>query len=267
MIPLDRDALERRLRPAEESAFEEQVLGRIAGQRQLREDDELRAGVTRLGRELLDFAALPSMSPTTAFIWASAMRSSSAMHQGYGRAGSGNRPRGVVEFVRVDRVPLAGEIVEGSAFLEEPAGGGAVAAVQMARLAGACDFFTALGDDALARRSIARLSALGVTVHAAKRPEPTRRGWVYADVQGERTITVIGKKLVPALDDPAVVGRPRRGGRLFFVAGGEGCSSARGRRSFLGATTRSLPPGPGVAARRRHRLAATTSPRRSRPAT
>ena len=50
------------------------------------------------------------------------------------------------EFVRVERVPLAGEIIEGSSFLEEPSGGGAVAAVQMARLAGSCDFFTAFGD-------------------------------------------------------------------------------------------------------------------------
>jgi len=106
------------------------------------------------------------------------------------------------EFVRVARVPLAGEIVEGSSFLEEPAGGGAVAAVQMARLAGACDFFTALGDDALARRSIDRLSGLGVTVHAAKRPQPTRRAFVYADAAGERTITVIGDRILPRGDDP-----------------------------------------------------------------
>ena len=37
------------------------------------------------------------------------------------------------EFVRVGRMPLAGEIAEASAYTEEPAGGGAVAAVQMAR--------------------------------------------------------------------------------------------------------------------------------------
>ena len=106
------------------------------------------------------------------------------------------------EFVRVERVPLAGEIVNGSSYVEEPAGGGAVAAVQMARLAGRCDFFTALGDDPVARRSIDRLGALGVTVHAAKRYKPTRRAWVYVDGQGERTITVIGEKHVPGLGDP-----------------------------------------------------------------
>jgi ribokinase len=151
-----------------------------------------------------------------------------------------------VEFVRVERMPLAGEIVEGSSFLEEPAGGGAVAAVQMARLAGGCDFFTALGSDALARRSIDRLSALGVTVHAAKRYEPTRRGWVHVDATGERTITVIGRKLVPSLDDPLSWDVLERADAVFFVAGADGVLERARAARVLGATTRSLPPGPGV---------------------
>jgi ribokinase len=151
------------------------------------------------------------------------------------------------EFVRVKRVPLAGEIVEGHSFLEEPAGGGAVAAVQMVRLAGSCDFFTALGDDPLARRSIARLSALGVTVHAAKRYGPTRRAWVHADTRGERTITVIGKKLVPALDDPLSWEVLDQADAVFFVAGADGVLERARAARFLSATTRSLPPGPGVA--------------------
>jgi ribokinase len=151
------------------------------------------------------------------------------------------------EFARVERVPLPGEIVEASSFLEEAAGGGAVAAVQMARLAGSCDFFTALGDDPLARRSIDRLTALGVTVHAAKRHTPTRRGWVYADIQGERTITVIGKKLVPALDDPLSWDALDGADAVFYVAGAEGVLERARAARLLGATTRSLPPGPGVA--------------------
>lgn len=150
------------------------------------------------------------------------------------------------EFVRVERLPLAGEIVQGSSLLEEPAGGGAVAAVQMVRLAGSCDFFTALGDDALARRSIARLSALGVTVHAARRPGPTRRAWVYTDRQGERTITVIGEKLVPALDDPLSWDVLDSVDAVFFVSGGDGVLQRARAARLVGATTRSLPPGPGV---------------------
>jgi ribokinase len=151
-----------------------------------------------------------------------------------------------VEFARVERVPRPGEIVEASSFLEEAAGGGAVAAVQLARLAGSCDFFTALGDDRLARRSIERLTALGVTVHPAKRPGPTRRGWVHVDAQGERTITVIGEKLVPALDDPLAWDVLDRADAVFFVAGGAGVLERARAARVLGATTRSLPPGPGV---------------------
>lgn len=151
-----------------------------------------------------------------------------------------------MEFARVERVPLQGEIVEASDFLELPCGGGAVAAVQLARLAGSCDFFTAFGPDPLARRSIDRLTALGVTVHAAKRPEPTRRGWVHQDAKGERTITVIGPKLVPALDDPLSWDVLGQADLVFFVAGAEGVLERARAARVLTATTRSLPPGPGV---------------------
>jgi ribokinase len=151
------------------------------------------------------------------------------------------------EFVRVERVPLAGEIVNGSSYVEEPAGGGAVAAVQMARLAGNCDFFTALGDDPVARRSIDRLGALGITVHAAKRYEPSRRAWVYVDGRGERTITVIGKKHVPGLGDPLSWDILDEADAVFFVSGGEGVLERARKARLLGATTRALPPGPGVA--------------------
>jgi ribokinase len=151
-----------------------------------------------------------------------------------------------VEFARVERVPGPGEIVDAISFLEDAAGGGAVAAVQMARLAGGCDFFTALGDDLLARRSIARLSALGVTIHPAKRPGPTRRGWVHVDARGERTITVIGEKLLPELDDPLSWDILDSADAVFFVAGGPGVLERARSARVLGATTRSLPPGPGV---------------------
>ena len=151
-----------------------------------------------------------------------------------------------VEFARVERVPLQGEIVEAQPMLEVPAGGGAVAAVELARLAGGCDFFTALGDDELARRAIDKLGKLGVTVHPAKRPGATRRGWVYVDAQEERTITVIGPKLVPSLDDPLSWDVLDQADAVFFVAAdGPVLERARAAR-LLTATTRSLPAGPGV---------------------
>ena len=55
-----------------------------------------------------------------------------------------------VECAVVDRVPLAGEITHADETFEIAGGGGAIAAVQLARLAGECTFYTALGDDALA---------------------------------------------------------------------------------------------------------------------
>jgi ribokinase len=102
-----------------------------------------------------------------------------------------------IEFVRGDHVPAAGEIVHADDSFEEPAGGGAVAAVQLARLAGGATFLTAVGDDEHARRTRARLAELGVTVRDATRDSPTRRGLTFLDANGERTIITIGERLEP----------------------------------------------------------------------
>jgi len=103
-----------------------------------------------------------------------------------------------VEFARVERMPTAGEIVRAHDRWEEPAGGGAVAAVELARLGASVEFFTALGDDELGRRANQRLAALGVRMHAQFRDEPTRRAFTLVDPDGERTIVVLGDKLLPA---------------------------------------------------------------------
>ena len=102
-----------------------------------------------------------------------------------------------VQFARVARVPAPGEIVHASEVWEEPAGGGAVAAAEIVRLDGAASFYTALGDDTLGRQARRDLERLGVTVHATHLPEPQRRAFVHVDGEGERTITVLGDKLVP----------------------------------------------------------------------
>ncbi|HEX7083145.1 MAG TPA: PfkB family carbohydrate kinase [Gaiellaceae bacterium] len=138
------------------------------------------------------------------------------------------------EFARVPRVPAAGEIVHATDTLAEPAGGGSVVARQLALLAGGCDFFTALGDDELGRRAAGRLEELGVAVHARIEGR-SRRAWVHVDDAGERTITVLGDKLLArgplALDGYDAV---------FFVSGDAAAlRSARAAR-FLGATPREL---------------------------
>jgi ribokinase len=106
-----------------------------------------------------------------------------------------------VQFARVPHVPSAGEVVHAREPFEEPAGGGAVAAVQAARLAGRSTFVTALGDDEHGRRSLARLRELGVEVRAARRTEPTRRALTLVDDARERTITTIGERLEPLGSD------------------------------------------------------------------
>jgi ribokinase len=106
-----------------------------------------------------------------------------------------------IEFGHVERVPAAGDIVHATDAWEEPGGGGAVAAVQLARLAGSCTFYTAFGDDERGERSLRRLEGLGVRVEGAIRSEPTRRAVVFVDANGERTITTLGDRLAPDARD------------------------------------------------------------------
>ena len=107
-----------------------------------------------------------------------------------------------VEFVRVDRLPTSGEIARATDAWEGPAGGGAVAAAQLAKLAGGATLHTALGDDDRGHRVADLMAKEGVRVKAAFRAGTTRRAVTFVDAGGERTITVIGNRLEPAADDP-----------------------------------------------------------------
>src|SRR6266498_2872769 len=124
-----------------------------------------------------------------------------------------------VEFARVERLPAPGEIVHALESWEEPAGGGAVAAVQLARLAGECLFITALGDDDLGHRAKRELESLGVRVEAAWREEPQRRAFVHVDSAAERTITVIGERVGPRADDALPWGELEGADAVYFTAG------------------------------------------------
>jgi ribokinase len=143
-----------------------------------------------------------------------------------------------VEFVRGDHVPAAGEIVHASGGFEEPAGGGAVAAVQLARMAGSARLFTALGDDELANRSRARLAELGVTVEAARRDGPTRRAHVFLDSHGERTITTIGERLGPRGEDELDWGALDGADGVYVTAGDPDALRAARRARVLVASPR-----------------------------
>jgi ribokinase len=140
-----------------------------------------------------------------------------------------------VEFARVPRVPAAGAIVHATGTSSEPAGGGAVVARQLALLAGRCELFTALGRDELGRAAERRLAGLGINVHVQWGGE-TRRAWTHVDSDGERTITVLGDKLLPRAPLPL-----HGYDMVFFVSGvADALIEARAAR-FLAATARELP--------------------------
>jgi ribokinase len=144
-----------------------------------------------------------------------------------------------VEFARVHRVPRAGEIAHSSESFQLPAGGGAVASVQLARLAGECTFYTALGEDELGRRAIEELGSRGVRVEAAMRPDrPTRRAFTFLDDAGERTITTVGDRLAPSRTDDLPWHELEQVDALYFVAGDVGAlQAARAARAVV-ATSR-----------------------------
>jgi ribokinase len=102
------------------------------------------------------------------------------------------------EFAVVPHVPRPGHIVHSTETFEEPAGGGAVAAVQLRKLAGEATLFTAFGDDETGHRSEAELREHGVHVEGHFHPDPQRHAFVHLDSDGERTITVLGPRLGPS---------------------------------------------------------------------
>lgn len=144
------------------------------------------------------------------------------------------------EFVRVARLPQAGEIAHAEERWEGAGGGGAVAAVELARLAGEALFVTALGDDALGHRAADELRARGVQVEAVLRPEPQRRVFVHVDAAGERTITVIGRRMVPLRADALPWDTLARCDAIYVTAGdAEAVRAARAARVLVG-TPRTL---------------------------
>jgi len=146
-----------------------------------------------------------------------------------------------VEFVRVEHVPAPGEIVHALDTWEEPAGGGAVAAAQLANLNGSAHLFTSLGDDELGRRAREELTARGVTVHAGQAGEPQRRAFTYVDANGERTITVLGRKQLPSGEDASLPWEElARCDAVYFVSGDVAALRRARRAPVLVATAREL---------------------------
>jgi ribokinase len=146
-----------------------------------------------------------------------------------------------IDFVRVERVPSPGEIVTAAESWAQPAGGGSVAALQLAVLAGSAVFFTALGRDQTGRRALEELEGLGLQVEVAWRDRKTRRGFTYLDDAGERTITLLSEKLHPHGDDALPWELLAETDAVYFCAGDAGALRAARRARALVATARELP--------------------------
>ena len=144
-----------------------------------------------------------------------------------------------VTFLKVDQIPLAGQISHAKDCFEEAAGGAAVAAVQMARLInGPVDLITSLGNDNYGERCYERLTKLGLNLKVAWREKPTRKGISLISKDGERAITVIGERLQPIASDNLPWGDLKNYDGVFVTATDkEGIRLAR-KAKFLSATPR-----------------------------
>ena len=111
---------------------------------------------------------------------------------------------GHVEWVTHARglFPGPGDITRVTEPFDEPAGGGAVSAAQVAKLGAECLFFTAVGSDWAGTATSLRLGEEGVTVLAALREEPQTRAVSATGPTADRAIVVIGEQISPRIEDP-----------------------------------------------------------------
>lgn len=146
-----------------------------------------------------------------------------------------------IDFVRVERLPSAGEIIHASEWWEEPGGGGSVSAVQLSKLAGRATFFTALADTDLGRRAHHELTALGLQVEAHFGSDSQRRAITYIDGDGERTITALGRRFGPAASDPLPWDLLDATDAVYLTAGDADAVQQARRARVLVATSRVVP--------------------------
>jgi ribokinase len=144
------------------------------------------------------------------------------------------------EFLRVPTLPKGGEIVHATDRWEVAAGGGAVTAVQLARLAGRATLITALGDDVLGHRAADELEAFGVDVRAFfRKGQSQRRVIAHLDPTGERTLTVIGDRMGPRGEDPWD-DLDAEFDAVYFTAGDAGALRQARHAHVLTATARAM---------------------------
>lgn len=126
---------------------------------------------------------------------------------------------GHVEWIvhALGRLAGSDEITRLSEPIEEPAGGGAVTAAQVAKLGVECDFFTGLGADARGDASKSRLEAEGIAVHAARREQPQTWGISATSDDRDRAIVIVGDPVLATAADPLPWGALASAGACFFT--------------------------------------------------
>ncbi|HTU94309.1 MAG TPA: PfkB family carbohydrate kinase [Solirubrobacteraceae bacterium] len=102
-----------------------------------------------------------------------------------------------VQFLRVERLPAAGEIERAERESTHAGGGAVVAAAVLAEHGAEVEFFGAVGSDQIGSDAVRELTERGINAHVARRPGPTREVLTLLDSRGERTILPIGERLQP----------------------------------------------------------------------
>ena len=120
-------------------------------------------------------------------------------------------------------------------------------AVQLAKLAGSSELFTALGGDGVGRRAREELSASGVHVHGEERPDPTRQALCLVDGDGERTITTLGPRLEARGSDGLAWDHLDDAGAVYVTAGDEDALRRARVAKVMVVSTRIWPSSPGRA--------------------
>ena len=107
-----------------------------------------------------------------------------------------------VLFGYAEAVPQAGEIVHLRDPFEEPAGGGAVVAIALARAGADVIFYTALAKDTEGAATRMRMADEKVDLRVGPRGGRQARAMTILDDSGDRTIIVSQPNAYPRADDP-----------------------------------------------------------------
>jgi ribokinase len=143
-----------------------------------------------------------------------------------------------VDFLRVDHLPVRGEVQAAAREFTHAGGGAVVAAAVLAEAGAEVDFYCAVGNDANGAAAVSELQDRGISVHAAVRPQPTRQVLTLLDHGGERTIITLGERLQPAGSDDLQWNRLRSADGVYLTAGDGAAAAAAREARVLVATPR-----------------------------